>query len=72
MAHKLAGALQQAGRISQRSAVKEPHVHVRREYIDIAKGRISQTRNRAAVMLEFADFVAALAHHLKPLTRDGS
>jgi hypothetical protein len=32
MAHELAGALQQAGRIRQRCAVKEAHVHVRSEY----------------------------------------
>ena len=41
MAHELAGALQQAGRIRQRGAVKEPHVYVRSEYIDVAEGRIS-------------------------------
>src|SRR5580700_7554294 len=49
MAHELAGALQQAGRIRQRCAVKEPHVYVRGEYIDIAEGRIAQTCNRTAV-----------------------
>src|SRR4029077_4858270 len=47
MAHELAGALQQAGRIRQRCAVKEPHIYVRSEYIDVTEGRISQTRNRA-------------------------
>src|SRR5437899_932249 len=72
MAHELAGALQQAGRIRQRCAVKEPHVDVRSEYIDIAEGRISQTCNRTAVMQELPDFVPALSHHLKPLMRDGS
>src|SRR5712664_94407 len=72
MAHELAGALQQAGRIRQRCAVKEPHVHVRREYIDVAEGRISQTRNRTAVMQKLPDFVSAFSHHLKPLMRDGS
>jgi hypothetical protein len=39
MAHELAGALQQAGRIRQRCAVKEPHVYVRSEYIDAGKRR---------------------------------
>src|SRR3984893_651033 len=72
MAHELAGALQQAGRIGQRCAVKEAHVNVRSEYIHIAKGRISQTCNRTAVMQELPDFVPASSHHLKPLMRDGS
>src|SRR5215469_9300509 len=72
MAHELAGALQQAGRIRQRRSVKEPHVYVRREYIDVAEGRISQTCNRTAVMQQLPDFVPAFSHHLKPLTRDGS
>jgi hypothetical protein len=72
MAHELACALQQAGRIRQRCAVKEPHVYVRREYIHVAEGRISQTRYRAAVMQKLPDLVPALSHHLKPLMRDGS
>src|SRR5438552_3572117 len=72
MAHELAAALQQAGRIQQRCAVKEPHVDVRGEYIDVAEGRISQTGNRTAVMQKLPDFVPALSHHLKPLMRDGS
>src|SRR5216684_2714435 len=72
MAHELASALQQASRIRQRCAVKEPHVDVRGEYIDIAEGRISQTCNRTAVMQKLTDFVPALSHHLKPLVRDGS
>ncbi len=41
MAHELAGALQQARRIPQRRAVKESHIYVRSEYIDVAEGRIS-------------------------------
>src|SRR5258706_6786618 len=71
MAHELAGALQQAGRIRQRCAVKEPHVYARSEYIDVAEGRISQTCNGTAVMQELPDFVPAFSHHLKPLLRDG-
>src|SRR6201993_501424 len=71
MAHELAGALQQAGRIRQRCAVKEPHVYVRMEYIDVAEGGISQTCNRAAVMQKLPDFVPAFSHRLKPLMRDG-
>src|SRR6266567_9118463 len=72
MAHELAGALQQPGRIVQRCAVKEPHVHVRSEYIDVPEGRISQTCDRAAVMQKLPDFVPAFSHRLKPLMRDGS
>src|ERR1022692_4012522 len=72
MAHELAGALQQVSGIRQRCAVKQPHVYVRSEYIDVAEGRISQTRNRAAVMQKLADFVPAVSHHLKPLMCDGS
>src|SRR2546425_446525 len=72
MTHELAGALQQVSRIRQRCAVKEPHVYVRIEYIDVAEGRISQTCNRVAVMHKLPDFVPAFSHHLKPLMRDGS
>src|SRR5271155_3446450 len=72
MAHELAGALQQVSRIRQRCAVKEPHVYVRSEYIDIAEGSISQTCNRAAVMQKLPDFVSAFSHYLKPLMGDGS
>src|SRR2546421_11326854 len=52
VAHKLAVAHQQAGRIRQPRALKEPHVYVRGEYIDVAERRISQARNRTAVMQE--------------------
>src|SRR5260370_9156305 len=72
MAHELAGALQQAARIRQRCAVKEPHVYMRSEYIDVAEGRISQTGNRAAVMQKLPDFVPAFLNQLKPLMCDGS
>src|SRR5260370_42345100 len=70
MAHELAGALQQVSRIRQRCAVKEPHVYVRMEDIDVAEGRISQTCTRAAVIQNLPDFVPAFSHHLKPLMRD--
>jgi hypothetical protein len=72
MAHELAGALQQASWIWQRCAVKEPHVYVRSEYIDVAEGRISQTCNRAAVMQKLPHFIPAFSHFLKPLVRHGS
>src|SRR5271170_5495063 len=72
MAHELASALQQARWIPQRCAVKEPHIYMRGEYIDVAEGRISQTCNRTAVMQKLPDFVPAFSHHLKPLIRDDS
>src|SRR5260370_30590974 len=72
MAHELPGALQQAPRIRQRCAVKEPYVDVRSEYIYITEGRISQTCNRTAVVQQLPDFVPAFSHHLEPLKRDGS
>src|SRR6516164_1296245 len=72
MPHVLAGALKQASRIRQRCALKESYVYVRSEYIDVAKGRISQTCGRTTVMQKLADFVSAFSHHLKPLLRDDS
>ena len=72
MAHELSCALQQVGRIGQRCALKEPHIYVRGEYIDVAEGRISQTGNRTAVMQKLPDFVSAFSHLLKPVVRDGS
>ena len=72
MAHELAATLQQVSRIRQRCALKEPHVDVRGEYIDIAEGRISQTGDRTAVMQKLLDFVSAISHHLKPSMRDSS
>src|SRR4051794_5520157 len=72
MPHKLAAALQQAGRIRQCCAMKEPHVYVRGEYVHVAEGRIAQTRNWMAIMQKLPDFVPALSHHLKPPMRNGS
>jgi hypothetical protein len=72
MAHELAGALQQAGRIRQGCALKEPNVYVRSEYIDVAEGRISQARDGTPVMQKLPDFVPASSHNLKPLMRHGS
>src|ERR1700746_557671 len=72
MAHELAGALEQVSGIRQGCAVKEPHVYVRTEYIDVAEWRISQTGNRAAVMQKLPDFVPAFSHRFKPPLCDGS
>src|SRR5271168_1113337 len=72
MTHELARAYQQASRVRQCGALKEPYVYVRSECIHIAEGCVSQTCNRTAVMQKLPDFVPALSHHLKPLMRDGS
>src|SRR4051812_28317974 len=72
MTHATAGALQQACRIPQRRAMKEAHVDVRSEYIDIAERRISQTCHWTAVMQELPDFVPAFPHDFKPLSRNDS
>jgi hypothetical protein len=72
MAHELAGALQHAGWIWEGCALKESHVYVRCEYIDVAEGHVSQTCDRAAVVQKLADFVTAFSHHLEPLMGDGS
>src|SRR3954468_11749447 len=39
MAHELAGALQQVGRIRQRCALKKAYVYMRFEDIDVPEGR---------------------------------
>ena len=57
MAHELAGALQQAGRIRQGRSVKEPRVYVRGEYVDVAEGGISQTCNWTVIMQKLPDFI---------------
>jgi len=72
VAHELAGSFQQASRVRQRCAVKEPHVDVRSEYIDVAERRIAYACNRTYVMQELADFIAAFAHRLKPHLSDGA
>src|SRR4051794_7846195 len=68
MPHELARALQQTGRIWECCALKESHVYMRSEYVDVSECSISQTRNWTAVMYKFPDFVSALSHQLKPLT----
>ena len=72
MAHELAGALQQASWIGQRCALKEPQVHMRREYVNIAEGHITQTSIRTAVMQDLPHLIPASPHHLKPLPREVS
>jgi len=62
----------QMGRIRQLCTVKEADVHVRGECIDIGEGRVAEAGDWAAVVEEFADFVAASSHHFKPFASDGS
>src|SRR5665213_714656 len=45
---------------------------MRSEYIHVAERRFSQTGNRTAIMQELANFLAATAHYLEPLLRDGA
>jgi hypothetical protein len=70
MAHELAGALQQVRGIRERCALKESHVDVRGEYVDVAERRIAQAGHRAAVMQQLPHLVSASAHRLKPLPRE--
>src|ERR1043166_500070 len=57
--------------IGKRCTMKEAHVYVRGENIDVAEGSVSQAGDRAAIVQKLADFVAAFSHHVKPLARDG-
>ena len=66
MAHELASACQQVLGIGNLRAAKEPDVDVRFEGIDIGESRIFYTRGRVAVMQQFSDILAAVAHELKP------
>jgi len=50
MAHELAGPFQQAPRIGNLGAAKEPDIDVVFEGIDVAECRITYTRGRMAVM----------------------
>ena len=69
MAHELSAAVQQAGWVRQRRALKEADIHVRTEDIYITEGDIAQACNGTAVMQHFSHLVPALAHHLKPGVR---
>ncbi len=50
MTHKLASAFQQALRISNLGATKEPDIDMSFEGIDIGECRITYTRCRVAIM----------------------
>ena len=72
VAHELAGALQETGGIGERVAVEESDVDVGGEDVDVGEGGVSEAGDGAAVMEEFADFVAAVAHEVEPMLGDGS
>jgi len=72
VAHSLARALQQAIGVGQGCAVEETDVDVPREDVDVGKGGIAETRGRAAVVDELANFVAAIAYDLKPILGNSS
>ena len=72
MAHVFATALQQACRIRQRRAMKEPDVYMSFECIDVTEWRIFYACDRTAVVHEFPNVVATLSHDVKPFLRDGS
>ena len=72
MAHIFATPLQQACRIRQRRAMKEPDVYVSFECIYVAEWRIFYACDRTAVVHEFPNVAARLSQLLKPLPRDGS
>jgi hypothetical protein len=52
--------------------MKEAHIHMRSKHIYIPKGRISEARNRAAIMQHLSHFVAAPSHDFKPLSRNST
>jgi hypothetical protein len=70
--HKFSGALQKMRWVRQSCALKETHVHVRREYVDVAERDTTPARDGTSVVDKFPDFIAALSHHFEPLARDGS
>jgi len=50
MAHELARAFQQAGRIGNLGPTKEAHIDVSFEGIDVGECRVTYTRRRMAIM----------------------
>ncbi len=72
MTHALALAFEQAGGIRQHCAIVETDVRMSFERVDISKGRVPHTSDRASVVQELADIGAAAAHALKPCPRHQS
>src|SRR5689334_5743753 len=70
MAHESAGTFQQALRIVDLSAPKEPDIDVILEDIDIGECRVTYTRRRMSVMQQLSNIGSALAHGLEPALRD--
>ena len=62
MAHELARPFQQALGVGNFGAAKEPDVDVSGEHVDVREGHVAETGDRAAIVHQFAHFVAAPAH----------
>jgi hypothetical protein len=45
---------------------------VRSEYVDVAEGRVTDTDSGVPIVQELGDVLPAVAHHRKPLARDGA
>jgi hypothetical protein len=72
VAHEFAGAFEDTGGIWKCGSLKKSDVYVRGENIDVRERHISQACDGAAIVHQFADLVAAAAHYLKPVLRDGT
>ena len=70
MPHALAAALEEPGRVGQRSAIVEAHRSVARESIDVSEGGVADAGGRAAVVNQLADIATAGANSLEPWPDD--
>lgn len=70
MTHVLSGALQEARWIRQGGTLKEPHIHMRGEDIDIGERSITKTCDWASIVHQFTNLVSAASHHPEPGTGD--
>ena len=66
VAHEFAVALEQAAGVRQGGALEEADVHVGGEDVDVGEGDVAVTGDGAAVVKEFAELGAALAHMGEP------
>src|ERR1700753_3664792 len=62
VAHALATALQQRGRVFKQCAVKETDVDMPCERVDVAEGRIVDAGHGTAIVHEFPHIGTALSH----------
>ena len=51
--------------------MKEADVDVRREYVDVAKGCVSDASRGVVIVQEFGNVLTTVAHLREPLPRDG-